>query len=42
MTRQLKQEKLNISSYIDDLEALVEVRPLATQEIDLKVNTMQN
>ena len=36
MTGQLKLEKSCLSSYIDDLEAIAEVRPLATQEIDLK------
>jgi hypothetical protein len=36
MNGHLKQEKLNLSSSIDDLEALTEVRPLITQEIDLK------
>jgi hypothetical protein len=36
MAGQLKQEKLSLSSDIDDLEALVEVRPLTRQEIDLK------
>jgi mannosylglycoprotein endo-beta-mannosidase len=32
----LKKEKLRLSSIIDDLEALVEVRPLSVQEIELK------
>jgi hypothetical protein len=36
MAGQLKQEKPSLSSDIDDLEALVEVRPLTKQEIDLK------
>jgi hypothetical protein len=36
MTGQLKQEKLNLSSNIDDLEALTEVWPLTMHEIDLK------
>jgi hypothetical protein len=32
----LKKENLRLSSIIDDLEALAEVRPLSTQEIELK------
>jgi hypothetical protein len=36
MTGKLKKEKLSLSSKIDDLEALAEVRPLATYEIELK------
>jgi hypothetical protein len=32
----LKKEKLLLSSIIDDLEALAEVRPLSVQEIELK------
>jgi hypothetical protein len=32
----LKKERQRLSSIIDDLEALVEVRPLSTQEIKLK------
>jgi hypothetical protein len=32
---QLKQEKLSLSSLIDDLEEISEVRPLTTHEIDL-------
>jgi hypothetical protein len=32
----LKKEKLRLSSIIDNLEALVEVRPLLPQEIELK------
>jgi hypothetical protein len=36
MTGQVKKEKLSLSSSIDDLEANVEVRPLTTQEINLK------
>jgi hypothetical protein len=32
----LKKEKTRISSIIDNLEALVELRPLSTQEIELK------
>ena len=36
MVGQLKKEKLRLSSIIDDLEAFAEVRPLSTQEIDLK------
>jgi mannosylglycoprotein endo-beta-mannosidase len=36
MAGMLKQEKLSLSSSIDDLEAIAEVRPLTTQEIDLK------
>jgi mannosylglycoprotein endo-beta-mannosidase len=32
----LKKEKLRLSSIIDDLEALAEVRPLSMQEIELK------
>jgi mannosylglycoprotein endo-beta-mannosidase len=34
---QLKQEKLFLSSSIDDLEAIAEIRPLTTQEIKLKI-----
>jgi hypothetical protein len=33
---QLKQEKLFLSSSIDDLEAIAEVRPLTSQEIEHK------
>jgi hypothetical protein len=36
MTGQLKQEKLCLSSNTDDLEPIAKVRPLTTQEIDLK------
>jgi hypothetical protein len=36
MTGQFKQEKLNLSSNIDDLEAIAEVTRLTTQKIDLK------
>jgi hypothetical protein len=36
MNGQLKQEKLSLTSYIDDLEAIAEVRPLTVQEIELK------
>jgi hypothetical protein len=32
----LKKEMLRLSSIIDDLEALAEVGPLSTQEIELK------
>jgi hypothetical protein len=32
----LKKEKQRLSSVIDDLEALAEVRPLSTQEVKLK------
>jgi hypothetical protein len=32
----LTKEKLRLSSIIDDMEALVQVRPLSTQEIELK------
>jgi hypothetical protein len=32
----LKKEKLRLSSILDDLEALVEVRPQSTQDIELK------
>ena len=32
----LKKEKQRLSSIIDDLEALAEVRPLSMQEIELK------
>jgi hypothetical protein len=32
----LKKEKIRLSQVIDDLEALAEVRPLSTQEIDIK------
>jgi hypothetical protein len=31
----LKKKKLRISSIIDDLEALAEVRPLSMQEIEI-------
>ena len=37
MVGQLKNEKLRLSSIIDDLEAAAEVRPLSTQEINLKI-----
>jgi hypothetical protein len=37
MTGQLKKEKLGLFSKIDDLEAITELRPLTTQEIDLKI-----
>jgi hypothetical protein len=36
ITAKLKQEKLFLSSSIDDLEAIAEVRPLTAQEIKLK------
>jgi hypothetical protein len=36
MSGQLKQEKLSLSSYINDLETIAEVRPLATHEINLE------
>ena len=36
MVGQLKNEKLRLSSIIDELEAFAEIRPLSTQEIDLK------
>jgi hypothetical protein len=36
VTGVLKKEKLRLSSIIDDLEALAEVGPLSTQEIELK------
>jgi hypothetical protein len=36
LTGVLKKEKLRLSSIIDDLEALAEVGPLSTQEIELK------
>jgi hypothetical protein len=36
MTGQLKQEKLSLTSYIDDLEETAKVRPLTAQEIELK------
>jgi hypothetical protein len=36
MSGQLKQEKLSLSSYINDLEAIAEVRPLVTHEINLE------
>jgi hypothetical protein len=36
MTEQLKKGKLSLSSNIDDLEAIAEVRPLTTHEIELK------
>ena len=32
----LKKEKLRLSSIIDDLEAIAEIRPLTTQEIEYK------
>jgi hypothetical protein len=31
-----KKEKAGLSSIIDDLEALAEIRPLSTKEIELK------
>jgi hypothetical protein len=40
MARKLKHDKLSLSSNIYDLEAIAEVGPLMTQEIDLKVKTM--
>ena len=36
MVGQLKNEKFQLSSIIDELEAIAEVRSLSTQEIDLK------
>ena len=36
MVGQLKNKKLRLSSIIDELEAFAEVRPLSTQEIELK------
>jgi hypothetical protein len=36
MLGQLKQERLTLSSDIGALEALAEVRPLTTHEIELK------
>jgi hypothetical protein len=36
VTGVLKKEKLRLSSIIDELEALAEIGPLSTQEIDLK------
>jgi hypothetical protein len=36
LARQLKKEKLFLSSSIDDLEAIAEVRPLTSQEIEHK------
>ena len=36
MVGQLKNEKLRLSSIIDELEAAAEVRPLSMQEIELK------
>jgi hypothetical protein len=36
MTDQLKKEKLSLPSKRDDLEALAEVRPLTTHEIEPK------
>jgi hypothetical protein len=36
MTGQLKHEKLSLTSHIDGLEEIVEVRLLTTQEIELK------
>jgi hypothetical protein len=36
MTGQLKQEKLSLTSHIDELEAIDEVRLLIAQEIELK------
>jgi hypothetical protein len=35
-TGTLKKQNMRLSSIIDNLEALVEVRPLSTQEIELK------
>jgi hypothetical protein len=32
----LKKEKIRLSSIIDDLEALAEIRPISSQEIELK------
>ena len=39
MAGQLKKEKLRLSSIIDELEAFAEVRPLSTQEIELKTQS---
>jgi hypothetical protein len=39
VTSILKKEKLRLSSIIDDLEALAEVRPLSAQEIELKIQS---
>jgi hypothetical protein len=36
MSGNLKREKLRLSSIIDDLEALAKIRPLSTQELELK------
>jgi hypothetical protein len=36
MTRQLKQEKLNLTSHVDELEAIAKVRLLTAQEIEIK------
>jgi hypothetical protein len=36
MSGLLKNEKLGLSSNIDDLDAIAEVRPLTTHEIELK------
>jgi hypothetical protein len=35
----LIKEKLCLSSIIDDLEALAEIRPLSVQEIELKIQS---
>jgi hypothetical protein len=37
---QLKQEKLSLSSTIDDLEAIAEIRSLIMHEIDIKSHIM--
>jgi hypothetical protein len=36
LARQLKNKKLRLSSLIDELKALAKVKPLSTQEIELK------
>jgi hypothetical protein len=36
MTGQLQNDKLSMSSIIDELEVVTEIRPLTTQEIELK------
>jgi hypothetical protein len=35
----LKKEKIRLSSIIDDLEALAEIRPISSQEIELKIQS---
>jgi hypothetical protein len=42
MSGQLKKEKLTVSSDIDALETLAEVRPLTTHDIELKSQYFAN